>query len=673
MLQLNNLNVTGKSKFSNDASFNGVLDTTGQIIIRETTQPSVIYMRLNYEPSLYGFCFTDETPGRIMNFRVKNANGIGYKLFYFASSQLYASMLTYIDNWLTVSYNNQFVMGDANNAGVWNGSAMKYVPNSAETSGLVIFNKGLNNNTAYYTNFTHNNLSNVEVPTMRMNYNNIWSKVKHTFELDASMNANLNVSGTSTLNGLNAQATSLSSLTVTGNILCAGLTASGNANIQGNLTVNSGTINNIGGLTTFSGNVTVNNLLSINTPTTGFSNALTLNNNITQTGYDASHNKITQNIISNDITGNQNIFKYSEFSFNNSGNSTPYPLITYRETTSDRGIWLFPKLRLNDYNTLIQESDAAIISKTAVSPDNSALSLSVWGTIKSGIRISNPTSTTANVELYCKNSYIKMNSSSVLQSLDISSEILTHTATSGYQLTSPEVFLQTTNDLYPCKYRALTHEFSKKDGTSGCILDVKGSIKFPSGQSQTDAWNSTNAGYTKSGSTLSFANNTNLTLTTGGFITFPDSTTQSTAYTTADDTKLNAIGTIINGSISVTTTLTTGAFFNAGSISITTTGTYIVSVNACVSVITGTTAISQILAGLSTSTTTLSQSTSLGISHLGNSTAYPVGAQWIIHNSNTFSLTGGTTYYMLVQCSFATASRLQFVGGNSSFSATRIA
>ena len=44
-----------------------------------------------------------------------------------------------------------------------------------------------------------------------------------------------------------------------------------------------------------------------------------------------------------------------------------------------------------------------------------------------------------------------------------------------------------------------THEFAKKDGTSGCTIDVKGSIKFPSAQVQTDAWNTTNAGYSKSG------------------------------------------------------------------------------------------------------------------------------------------------------------------------------
>ena len=81
-----------------------------------------------------------------MNFKVKNANGIGYKLFYFSSSQLYANMLTYVDNWLAVSFNNQIVLGDANSAGAWLGSSTKYIPNNATTSGLVFYNKGLNNN-----------------------------------------------------------------------------------------------------------------------------------------------------------------------------------------------------------------------------------------------------------------------------------------------------------------------------------------------------------------------------------------------------------------------------------------------------------------------------------------------------------------------------------------------
>jgi hypothetical protein len=620
MLQLNTLNVTGKSKFSNDASLNGLLDITGQMNIRDPTNTSN-YIRFYHDIAQYGYIFQLETPNQIMYFKVKNGTTPGqYKTFYFAASQLYANMLTYIDNWLTVSYNNLIVLGDANSAGAWNGGSIKYIPNSAETSGLVFFNKG--NNTTYYTNFTHNNLSNVEVPTLRMNYANIWSKVKHTFELDASMNGNLVVNGNSTFNNsvtfnssFNAQSTTLSSLTVTGNI--------------------------------------------------------------TQSGTTATTNKLTQSIVLGDVTGNPNTLKYTQFKINsNSATGTPHPVCLMIDDFNSRGIQFISNASSSALNPLVALNDSVIGPLVL---NNSSLVLTNFGSIKSGLKISTTASTNANVELHCKDSYIKMNSSSALQSLDISTEILNHTATSGYQLTSPEVFIQTTNDLYPCKYRALTHEFSKKDGTNGCTVNIKGNITlpvastgitFPSGQVQTDAWNSTNAGYTKSGTTISFANNTNLTLTTGGQMTFANGTIQTTAFRTDDNTKLQAIGTVTTSTLSATTTLTSGSFFNCGSMTLSG-GTYMVTLNCCMAVITGSTTVSQLLMGLSTSATGLSTNNHLSIIHAGTIT-YNIGNQWVLTTSAIIEVALSTTYRMVCQPSFGTASRLQFNSTNSFFRAVRI-
>ena len=242
---------------------------------------------------------------------------------------------------------------------------------------------------------------------------------------------------------------------------------------------------------------------------------------------------------------------------------------------------------------------------------------------------------------------------------------------SAFNSTSNETTIVTNDDLYPCKYRALTHEFAKKDGTSGCTIDVKGSIKFPSSQVQTDAWNSTNAGYTKSGSTLTFANNTILSLPTGSSITFPDSSSQNTAYTTADDTKLQALGTITTGTMGANFTLTSGAFHSPSSISLVS-GTYIITINACVAVISGTTTCGQLLAGYSTNSTGLSQNINLAILNAGGIT-YNIGNQWILNSSNIISHTSTTTYYLQIQCTFGTASRMQYVQGNSAFRAVRIA
>jgi hypothetical protein len=74
-----------------------LIDVTGTIYLRDPSDLTVVYMKMYYEPSLYGFVFQDETSGRNMNFRIKKSGG-EYSLFYFSSSQLYASMGVYFDN-----------------------------------------------------------------------------------------------------------------------------------------------------------------------------------------------------------------------------------------------------------------------------------------------------------------------------------------------------------------------------------------------------------------------------------------------------------------------------------------------------------------------------------------------------------------------------------------------
>jgi hypothetical protein len=142
---------------------------------------------MRYDPAQFGFTFTDETPGRIMNFKLKNT-GPGYSLFYFASSQLYAGMGVYCDAWLNLSYNKDFTLGDTNGT-TWFGVSQMYVPNNAVTSGHIIYNKGLLNNATYYTNFVHVNTSNVDVPTMRLSWERIWSKVPHTMESSLTLSS----------------------------------------------------------------------------------------------------------------------------------------------------------------------------------------------------------------------------------------------------------------------------------------------------------------------------------------------------------------------------------------------------------------------------------------------------------------------------------------------------
>jgi hypothetical protein len=253
------------------------LDVAGTIYLRDPTNPNVVYMTMRYDPAQFGFTFTDHTPGRIMNFKLKNT-GPGYSLFYFSSGQLYASMGIYADAWLNLSYNKDFTLGDSNGV-TWFGVSQMYIPNNAATSGHVIYNKGLLNNDTYYTNFVHVNTSNVDVPTMRLSWQNIWSKVPHVMESSLTLSS----SGV-TFNDATVQTTAFTSakntkLNAIGGVTTATLSAT--TNLVTNTIFNCGSISLTAGtyiiqhattVDIITGSTTVNNLISAySTSSTAFS------------------------------------------------------------------------------------------------------------------------------------------------------------------------------------------------------------------------------------------------------------------------------------------------------------------------------------------------------------------------------------------------------------------
>lgn len=259
------------------------LDVAGTIYLRDPTNPNVVYMTMRYDPAQFGFTFTDETPGRIMNFKLKNT-GPGYSLFYFSSGQLYASMGIYADAWLNLSYNKDFTLGDTNGV-TWFGVSQMYVPNNAVTSGHVIYNKGLLNNDTYYTNFVHVNTSNVDVPTMRISWENIWSKVNHVME------ANLTLSSSGvTFNDATVQTTAFTSakntkLNAIGTVTTATLNAT--TNLVTNVIFNCGSMSLTAGTYIITTNCTVditggstvtNNMIA------GYSTSATAFSQLTATG-----------------------------------------------------------------------------------------------------------------------------------------------------------------------------------------------------------------------------------------------------------------------------------------------------------------------------------------------------------------------------------------------------
>ena len=143
-----------------------------------------------------------------------------------------------------------------------------------------------------------------------------------------------------------------------------------------------------------------------------------------------------------------------------------------------------------------------------------------------------------------------------------------------------------------------------------------------------------------------------------------------TAYTNARNDKLTAIGTITTATLNANFTLTTGVIYSPGSMSLSA-GTYMITINAGVSIIGGANLVGQMTAGYSTSSTAFSQNINLAIIYSG--VTGNTGNQWTLNSSNIISVASTTTYHLLLQCSFGSVGRLQYNQSLSAFRAVRIA
>lgn len=686
-------------------TINGAIETNSTFYIREPSDPNNIYMTIKYEPSSYGFCFTDESGGgRIMNFKVKNASGVGYKTFYFASSQLYANMLTYIDNNLTVSYNNKIILGDANTS-VWFGSSISYIPNTAVTSGLVFYNKASNNGQVYYTNFTHNNLSNVETPTLRMNYNNIWSKVKHTFENGIDITSgnmtllgNLIVNSTtitpiqlSYLDGStsNIQTQLNNKLNLVGGIISGSLDVNGTTNLQ---------TTNIGGTLTclsysyFSNDINlsgsakiyVNGVIGITQNELSYLSGSTsniqtqLNNKLNLSGGIISGNlNITGNLIVNSLT------------------ITPVELSYISGATSNIQTALNNKASLSTLNTFNLTNTFSANIHVGGTANLSTLNVTGNELLGGNLTINGASGTNKiyGMSKFYGFTYME-NRLLCSENIEVTGNISAANLNIGFNTTLNGNIIVNSTTITPI-------ELSYIDGITSNIqtqLNNKASlstntftgtntfpsISFTNGTTQTNAFNATTCGYTLSLNTLTFPSNTVLNCAVGGIgneikchkfncynlIEFPDVTQQFTAYTNALNTKLTSIGGITIASLT-TSTLTSGVNYNCGSMSLSP-GTYILTINCCIFTINGSTTINQMATTHSTSPIVLTTNENLAIRN-GLGATWGISLQEVLATSAIVSPTTTTTYYMICSVGFGTAGRVQFNNGNSSFKAVRIA
>ena len=189
----NTMDVSGSAYFKNQ------IDVIGDMTIRDPANPTNNSLTAYYDPAYAGFRFRNNANAAYMYFTVKDPAG-NFKNFQFQYSQAYMNMPLYVENNSTISYNRNLYLGDSN-LSVFFGASVSYIPNTAVTSGLVFYNKALANSQKFYTNFTHNNLSNVEVPTLRMSFEEVNAKTAMKCDTTLDVSGNTVIQGNLTLSG----------------------------------------------------------------------------------------------------------------------------------------------------------------------------------------------------------------------------------------------------------------------------------------------------------------------------------------------------------------------------------------------------------------------------------------------------------------------------------------
>lgn len=779
-VNINAQKLTAISYSAPTTSVTSNLDITGNVILRDTVDPSNNSMTVHYDAPYFGTRFLNNKNGAYIYFSVKDPAG-NLKTFQFNHSQTYNNTKFYQDNVFNIGYGLPLYFGDSNGSG--QGYYQKYVVSTNAWDGFLHVNQGVpGSGLVFYTNFANADGAGNITQTLRMKYNQMWSLVPHTFNSSATFGSTLDVTGNSNFTGL---LTSFGGIKVNANAHFMTMDCSSNAIFNGATAFNS-TSNFVGAITansaTFNNSVQFNNsincgyisgssmlltgsidagAITLAADVTAYGNAhftgnyntfgasqfnglitasanITCDHNIIQTSGIVTNNKITQTRIYLDTVGNPNILKYTQIRYN-SGSNTGNPALQLVDDNGGLAMNFIPNSSSGSYNQIVQTSDRVILASIGTGAP-SALVLSSYGpTVKHGIRTYHTSFTNATTDIIEDKYTLNLNSTSALtlSTTDVSGNTsLFNISSSGNRgltfypnsvsntsnvfVTGSEAVIstQTQNNsslVLTTSNSALSYGIrllSNSSTTASIRTEVNGNsivtnqtnhtitgpvtisgpitlannLTFPDASVQTSAFNSTNLGYTKSGNTLTFPTGTILDVTSGGSVLneikthhfncygkveYADGSMQYTAYSASLNTKLTAIGTTYTATLSATTLLVNNTFFNCGSITLDA-GTYTLTMNCGLVIVTGATTIGQILLAPSTSSTALSSNTNLNIDNK-NGSSYGVGVQFVLPNQAIVSPTTTTTYYMLIQVAFGTANRIQFSNGTSSFSAVKIA
>lgn len=156
------------------------------------------------------------------------------------------------------------------------------------------------------------------------------------------------------------------------------------------ITLNNLTVNTA---STLSGTLTVN-------ATSTFNNTIDAKGSLTMSSTSAPSNKITQNIISGDISGQPNVFKYSQVRTNHGfSGGTLQPVLGIIDDSNSNAINFYPNLQVSAYNSINSTANTKCIIAQGTA-DNSILTVTNHSTQRVGMRLTTLSALTAKTELF---------------------------------------------------------------------------------------------------------------------------------------------------------------------------------------------------------------------------------------------------------------------------------
>lgn len=369
---LNGVRVDGDIAMNANVQMNNsIFDLKGQMFLRDTTEPNTVYMKIYYEPSLFGFNFQQESIGRYFYFRCRGPSG-NYRGLQFNFDTMYTNLPFAMESPLKI-YDNILMFND--------NYQIRCIPVGGENNGLWL-TSGRN---GHYINLRNNDLVGNAVYTFRTCYNQINSLVNHVFDNTATFNNKLLCNANVKLNSSSGLELSTPALTLSQTTLSYLSGVSSNIQNQLNDKPNLSTINTFLNSNEFVSPVTFNN--GIIAGTTSLSNTVLshlsgvssniqtqLNNKINSTGA-----TITGNLILNQSLG---------------ASSNSHLQIT--DTVSNNGLKFLPNSSLLATNQFVGSSESVI----STNQNNSSLVLtSANTTLPFGIRISSSSSSSGTITM----------------------------------------------------------------------------------------------------------------------------------------------------------------------------------------------------------------------------------------------------------------------------------